>query len=153
MRNILTTYLLILGSFVMVHLIIPYNFPLLLPEWLVMQSTSKKTPWKGLGALSILIVLYLRYSTLPTEQIILIYLGWYCIILIIQRTLQAFQTSIQILSICSYILLVLLFQYQAIYGIIQITNIGVAIVLNALLFGILHIYRTQNDWLEEFFQS
>jgi hypothetical protein len=57
------------------------------------------------------------------------------------------------LSIISYIILVLLFQYQAIYGIIELTNIGVTVMINALLFGILHIYRTQNDWLEEFFQK
>lgn len=153
MRNIISTYLLIILSFGMVHLVIPYSFPLLLPEWIVMQSTNKNSPWKGIGSLGILIILYVQYSTLPTEEIIFIYLGWYLVIITIQRTLQAFQTSIQILSIISYIILVLLFQYQAIYGIIELTNIGVTVMINALLFGILHIYRTQNDWLEEFFQK
>jgi hypothetical protein len=153
MRNALATYLLIMISFVMIHLIIPYPFPLFIPEWIVMQSTNTQSPWKGIGGLSMLIVLYLQYSTIPAEQIIFIYLAWYLVILTIQRTLQAFQISIQILSICSYILLVLLFQYQAIYGIIQIVNIGITVAINALLFGILLVYRTQNDWLEEFFQK
>lgn len=153
MRNTLSTYLLIVVTFIGVHLIFPYPFPLLLPEWLVLQINAKTSLWRGIGGLAILITLYSRYSALEISSIFILYLIWYILVIIGQYTLQSLTVFIQISSIFVYFFILVILQYQAIYGIIEIRNLAVAVLINGLLYGILHIYRTQNDWLEEFLQG
>jgi hypothetical protein len=151
MKSTLIVYVLIIITFIWTHLLIPYKLMLLIPEWFVLQLALRNSAWKALGGLLILLSLYLTFSALPTSYIIGIYSIWFLSILLLKRSLHSYKVIFQMMTVFLYMTLLVIFQYQAIYGIIVIIVLSIHFIFNTILYGALYKYCLQNDWTEKIF--